>query len=222
MVRLAVSRRGDLVGYAKVKELYSLSKHTRKERENTKSMNKLEKFIRENRDEFDSFEPRPDLWQEIDKRLRKEEKPVRPLWFRAPVMRYAAAALVVLMAGYGVFHWGRKSALPDQLTTVAQINPELAQAEAYYTRLITEEKALLNPKEVEKLGLKDDFNEDLVTLDSIYVNLKTQLIAEPNKEPVVAAMIKNLQLRVEIIRQQIETLQRVNQYQRKEKQPASI
>jgi len=188
-------------------------------------MSKLERFVRDNRNEFDSFEPRADLWQEIDKQLRAEEKKVRPLWFHSSVMRYAAAVVILLVAGYGIFQLGKFSATDEPIATVekpkptlAQINPELAQAEAYYTSLINEEKALLNPQEIEELGLKDDFNEDLVTLDSTYQNLRKQLLVQPNKEPIVAAMIKNLQLRVEIIRQQIETLQRVNQYKNKRKE----
>lgn len=185
-------------------------------------MSKLEQFIRDNRNEFDNFEPRADLWQEIDQQLKKEDTKVRPLWFRTPVMRYAAAAVILLLAGYGVFQLGRTSVKTETSVNIAQINPELAQAEAYYTSLINEEKSLLDPKEIEALGLKDEFNEDLVTLDSAYRNLKKQLVSEANKEPIVAAMIKNLQLRVEIIRQQIETLQRVNQYKRKENPSANI
>jgi len=187
-------------------------------------MSKLEQFIKNNRREFDSFEPRPDLWQDIDKRLRQEEKTVRPLWFRTPVMRYAAAILIMIVAGYGVFQLGRSSGQQERLNeqNLARINPELAQAEAYYTSLISEEKSLLDPREVERLGLKDDFNEDLITLDSAYCQLKKQLIVVPNKEPIVAAMIKNLQIRVEIIRQQIETLQRASRIQKRNVQPTNI
>lgn len=181
---------------------------------NSESMEKLEEFVRRNRPEFDSHEPRPDLWQGIEMRLRTEKTPqVRNLWFRAPAMRYAAAAMIVFMAGYGVYELGRHSGQRDQ-ATLAQINPELAQAETYYTALINQEKTLLNPQEIKSLGLADDFNNDLASLDSTYKNLKTALLTQPNKEPVVAAMIQNLQLRVDVIRQQIETLQRVRSYKK--------
>lgn len=190
-------------------------------------MSKLEQFIRNNRQEFDTFEPGSDLWKGIEQKLQeKEKRSIRPLWFQTPMMRYAAAAVIVFVMGYGVFQLGRYSAgsAPEGTVNpnVTQISPELAQAEAYYTSLINEEKALLDPKEVEALGLKDDFTEDLVVLDSTYKNLKKELVTEPNKDRIIAAMVKNLQLRVEIIRQQIETLQRVNKNQRKEPKSLSI
>ncbi|MDJ1469339.1 hypothetical protein [Xanthocytophaga flava] len=193
-------------------------------------MSKLEQFIRNNRQEFDTFEPDSDLWKGIEQKLNeKEKKSIRLLWFQTPMMRYAAAAIIVFIMGYGVFQLGRYSAggtpegrVATANPNVTQISPELAQAEAYYTSLINEEKALLDPKEVEALGLKDDFNEDLVVLDSTYKNLKKELVTEPNKDRIIAAMVKNLQLRVEIIRQQIETLQRVNKNQRKEPKSLSI
>ncbi len=34
---------------------------------------KLEKFVKEHRDEFDTFEPRPDLWQDIGKELPQKK-----------------------------------------------------------------------------------------------------------------------------------------------------
>lgn len=177
-------------------------------------MSKLEKFIQDNRSSFDSFEPRADLWQDIEKQLQKEAS-VRPLWFRQPVVRYAAAALVVLTVGYGIFQLGKYSGKGAQTTpALASINPELAQAEVYYTGLINEQKSMLNPEEIRQLGLEKDFGEDLATLDAAYQSLKKQLLTEPNKDPIVAAMIKNLQLRVEIIKQQIETLQRVRGYKK--------
>ena len=190
-------------------------------------MSKLEKFIRQNRQEFDNQEPHPDLWRDIETRLHTQKPPtratVRPLWFRTPLMRYAAAAMVVLVAGYSIYQLGRHSKQSEIATnpaTLAQVNPELAQAETYYTALISEQQLLLNPQELQSLGLSDDFTSDLASLDSTYRNLKTALLTEPNKDPVVAAMIQNLQLRVEIIRQQIETLQRIRSYRKSDKAAA--
>lgn len=132
-------------------------------------------------------------------------------------MRYAAAAAIVLVAGYGIYQLGRYSGQHEIVAapaTLAQVNPELAQAETYYTSLVNEQKTLLDPQELQSLGLADGFNEDLASLDSTYRILKIALLTQPNKEPVVAAMIRNLQLRVEVIRQQIETLQRVRSYRK--------
>ncbi len=190
--------------------------------ENIRTMRTLEKFIQDNREAFDSEEPSMDLWQKIDQNL--PAKPVvRPLWFQQSMMRYAAAALIVLTVGWGVYQLGRHSrdtelAINQPPVNLQHISPELVQAEMYYTSLIQDQKTLLNPAELQSLGLKDDFSKDLRTLDSLYINLKQDLLTDPNTDQIVAAMVQNLQLRVELLKEQIQTLQRARTYRRNQTQ----
>jgi hypothetical protein len=178
-----------------------------------KKKDRLERFVQEHRDEFDCFEPRPDLWQDITQQL-SPEKTVQPFWFRNTIRRYAAAVLIVLGAGWSIYHLGRYTQRADiasvqQTISIAEISPELAKVEAYYTSLINQKKLQLNDADLKALGLEGNFDYDLMVLDSAYTKLRKDLYTEMNKEKIVNAMIQNLQLRTEIINQQIQTLRKI-------------
>ena len=181
---------------------------------------KLKDFVRQNREAFDAAEPPDKLWEQLAHRLEpaKEARTI-PLGYRQ-WLNYAATLLLFVAAGYGGWHFVR-----DQTTDAAapvaaappleKVAPELAQAERYYTTLINQKKAELSREEIAQLNLEGDWDRDLGQLDSAYVALKKELYANPNQEKVVDAMIRNLQIRMDILNQQLEVLEKIKQYQRK-------
>lgn len=177
--------------------------------------NKLEKFVEENREAFDELEPRSDLWLDISLKVLDKDEVSRPIWFRQTFWRYAAAVVILLSVGLGVFQLGRYTQRMESIVmepaTLQQIAPELAQVEAYYTSLISEQRQQLNAADLKNLNadMAGDFSRDLTSLDSAYVRLKRDLYKGANKEQIVNAMILNLQLRSEIIGRQIETLGKI-------------
>jgi hypothetical protein len=177
--------------------------------------NRLERFVEDNRDAFDELEPRSDLWLDISLKVLDKEEVSRPIWFRQTFWRYAAAVIILLSIGLGVFQLGRYTQRMESVVmepaTLQQIAPELAQVEAYYTSLISEQRQQLNDADLKNLNadMAGDFSRDLSSLDSAYVRLKRDLYKGANKEQIVSAMIQNLQLRSEIISRQIETLGKI-------------
>lgn len=73
-------------------------------------MDKLEKFISENRGDFNSFDPSPTVWDKLDARL--ENRSHRPVMIR----RIAAAASVIILIGLS-FIAGMYIASPDEKTS---------------------------------------------------------------------------------------------------------
>ncbi len=175
---------------------------------------KLKKFVDEHRDEFDIFEPRPDLWQEISKEL-PQKKEARVISFSyAQLWRYAAVLVFVLVAGFVA---SRLVTQKTKLAEVAVVNPplqeiapEIVEVEFYYTSLINEKKAELDQYDLKALGIEDNLHQDVAVLDSSYVRLKKELYTTTaNKEKIIEAMIHNLQLRMEVLNQQLKTLQKI-------------
>lgn len=74
-------------------------------------MDKLEKFILENREGFDSFEPSPAVWEKLDARFERNSR--RPVIIR----RIAVAASVALIAGIS-FIAGIYFATPGKNNTI--------------------------------------------------------------------------------------------------------
>ena len=196
----------------------------------------LEKFVSENREDFDVFEPRPELWQSIcpqvpplEQPRKKEAKVIRISFgerasFMADMVFMRVAAAIILLLGCGLTLFLVKQNIPETTYSIAaaeqkelrEIAPELVEVEAYYTSQINEKKEQLTEYDLKVLGLDEqqDIDRELARLDSSYIQLKKQLYTTPNTDKVMGAMIQNLQLRIEVLNRQLEVLQRVEKLQK--------
>ncbi|MDO6389450.1 hypothetical protein Q4E40_04890 [Pontibacter sp. BT731] len=199
---------------------------------------RLKDFVSENREEFDVFEPRPELWQEICTELKiqkaQEEKPRKEakvisinfgerLNFTADFMFMRVAATVVLLLACGITLWTVKENSPATTNTLAattetgeqasvyQVAPELAEVEVYYTSQINSKREELSEYDLKVLGLDEtrEIDSELARLDSSYTRLKNQLYTTPNTDQVMAAMIRNLQIRIDVLNRQLEVLKKI-------------
>lgn len=202
---------------------------------------RLKDFVNENREEFDVFEPRPELWQEIctelkiqqaqEKKPRKEAKVIsinfgERLNFTADFMFMRVAATIVLLLACGITLWTVKQNNPVVTNTtntlaantgtgeqesIYQVAPELAEVEVYYTSQINSKREELSEYDLKVLGLDEtrEIDRELARLDSSYTRLKNQLYTTPNTDQVMAAMVQNLQIRIEVLNRQLEVLKKI-------------
>ena len=198
----------------------------------------LKDFVNENREDFDMFEPRPELWQEICTELKvqkaMEEKPRKEakvisinfgerLNFTADFMFMRMAATIVLLLACGITLWMVKQNTPTptnslavasetgEQTSIYEVAPELAEVEVYYTSQINSKREELSEYDLKVLGLDEtrQIDNELARLDSSYTRLKNQLYTTPNTDQVMAAMIRNLQIRIDVLNRQLEVLKKI-------------
>jgi hypothetical protein len=187
---------------------------------------KLEKFVKEHRDEFDSFEPRPDLWQDISKELHQKKTPRRLLWPDGALLwKYAAAIALLISVSFIIW----KQLPTDNLTTsspvaereqvqgLKEVPSQIAEVESYYTSLIQEKQAEIGTYDLKSLGIEENLKQDIAGLDSSYNRLKRELLDTPNKEQIMDAMILNLQMRMEILNRQLKTLEKIKSINKQKK-----
>jgi hypothetical protein len=65
---------------------------------------KLEQFVKDNRDAFDKFEPGPVVWNNIQQQLKKPAEK-EGILISMRVLRWSAAAAVVVLMGLGVYYF---------------------------------------------------------------------------------------------------------------------
>jgi hypothetical protein len=176
---------------------------------------KLKKYVQDHRDDFDSFEPRPDLWQDICRELdEKKSGRIIPFYQRS-LWRYAASVILLMGIGYGLVQYGKSMRTGEPVAAMEgplrSIAPEMAEVETYYLSVIQEKQKERRAYDLKKLGVDQDFSGELGRLDSSYVQLKKELATNPNKQPVIDAMVQNLQIRIRILNQQLEVLNRIKQ-----------
>jgi len=185
----------------------------------------LKDFVQAHREEFDSFTPRPDLWQDIVSELQADQTPAAQT--AEPVQeakvfslnwniawRYAAAVAVLVMVALSARYYGGGSA-PSEAVAVAQpvplnkIAPELQQIETRFVNVIEQKEAQLKEYDLKALGMEKEWEREAAALDSAYAELKEELYTTPNKEVVIRAMSDNLKMRIAILNRQLQVLENI-------------
>ncbi len=158
----------------------------------------LEKFILENREEFDIHEPGQEIWDKIEKNIKPEKR----LNWRVIIGR-AAAVILIFAASYMVHDIldNKKGEMAQRGTRKEKelIIPELREAEVYYSNLINEKLQEIKPMFSEDPMLEEEIRYDLNQLDSIYDELKKDLRDNIASQEVIEAMIQNYRLRLAIL-----------------------
>ena len=180
--------------------------------------NKLEKFIQDNRDAFDSEEPRPQLWKKLRSELEDEKKDDRV--FHLSFLRWTAAAAIVIML-IGMFYYINRQQTPEIVAgttgttqsddALAQIDPAYAKQVYHFTQLIELKQNELKQIEKEQPELYKQFVKDIRKLDSSYQGLRAQLPANPDPEMLLDAMIQNLRLQADLLNEQLTIIKEIKQ-----------
>ena len=169
--------------------------------------NRLETFVKENRKSFDVMEPSAALWAKIEQGLeqKKEKKPVKLyLW-----MSIAATILVVF--GLGWLYAGR---MQKGEIEIADVNAIYAKKEVQFAGLIVEKRDSLAIFASANPELYKKFTADLKKLDEEYERLKGELPSSPNQTFVVKAMVKNREIQLQLLKQQLLIINQVDDYKK--------
>ena len=157
----------------------------------------LEKFVRKNRQAFDDQSPPADIWGRIEATLGgSPRRSFSWMWKAAAVLFFVSTAILLTQE-----YWFG----PPQRENV--IAAELKDAEQYYNSLIQVKREELGQFDLDK-GLIMDFEQDIAELDSMYIVLKDEYTCN-NDELVMDAMIRNLQIRLEVMDRQLRIIQNI-------------
>lgn len=164
-------------------------------------MTKLEEHIRKNREDLDRYTPSEEVWNKINREIKKERKWITP--FRA------AAAILVIVTGLSALTLIQKKGNVSTIrefseNEVSAINdPQLNETEIYYNNLVnslyTEAKPLLTDFPEMETELTTDFSH----LDSIFIDIKKDLKDNADNQEVVEALIQNYRIKIRILEEMV-------------------
>lgn len=185
---------------------------------------RFEQFMRDHREEFDSEEPAPQLWHKLEQQLQPAPQKGKVLTMRT-FLRWSAAAAILLLAGYGVFHLVRPTPPANQSIVqqpaangnsgdpmLKDIDPTYAKEVYHFTQLIELKQNELKQIERDNPALYKQFLTDITQLDSAYKSLQKELPTNANREQLLEAMIQNLRLQTELLNQQLQVIQQIKQF----------
>ncbi|MDH5609299.1 MAG: hypothetical protein OEY56_07445 [Cyclobacteriaceae bacterium] len=162
----------------------------------------FERFILDNRDGFEEdISNEAGVWSRIERQL-PPSRTSRGGWFWK-----VASVFLLLVSTVLVIDKIRN----DEKDVAVVVNAEFIEVESYYTRQINERRTEIAQLVSGQMAL--DFNKDLEELDSMYLYLKEGMSRQEENPKLINAMIENLQLRIEILNQQLSVIQQINQLQ---------
>lgn len=172
------------------------------------NMDKLEKFVRENKEAFDHADPNPLMWLEIEKKLEKgkgKRSKIRSLY--RPM---AIAASFILILGLGMLI-GLNINQPDKQDLLAenQRYQEFQKAEKYFQKQVNVKLDMLKG-----YSGANEITEDLSQLDAVYNEMKAELLNSPNRDnnAIISAMIENYQIRINMLENILEKIDNKSSY----------
>jgi hypothetical protein len=168
---------------------------------------KLEEFVQGHKKEFDLNSPSDELWGKIANKL-DEQKVKKPL--KLQVWIGIAASLILMMSITFLFTYHNKS----QEVSIADVNPTYAKKEIRFASMIEEKKDSLEVYAKENPALYKKFSADIEKLDADYDRLKLELQKSPNPRLIVKAMVRNLELQLEVIDQQLLIIYQVEEFKK--------
>ncbi len=172
----------------------------------------IEKFINNNRPEFDDRQPPEKVWKAVSNHMdgdKKQNGRRISIW---RFTRIAAASIVLVAAGILIGLNYNKTSKPDAFH---QLYPEFAETELFYKKQVM-------IKEAELANYKYDptIDDDLKQLDKIFEDLKKELSNTPvsKREQVIDAMVNNYRTKISILERVLERIQSAKEENLKTKQ----
>ena len=157
---------------------------------------KMEEFIRENRNAFDDKEPSEKVWRNIRASLSLDHKSL----FTSVALWRAAAIIFFSLSVYLIIP------KKESVIKVASFSSkEFIDVESFYTQQISNKVKLIN--DFQKNEGLNGFTHDFQQLEAMYMVLKEQMNASPS-EKVKDALVLNLLVRIDLLNQQLYSLER--------------
>jgi len=163
---------------------------------------RIEDFIKNNRDSFDHMEPSPVVWEQISQKTKK------PKVIRLNPHIARAAAVLLIGIVFSVILYQSNMFSTENLankTTDPELK-ELLEAEAFYAQQVNGKL-----KEIRKCyftfpELKEEIETDLTELENMYKELRVDLKENISNKTVIEAMIDNNRNRLKLVDDVLEQI----------------
>jgi len=166
---------------------------------------KLEDFVRSNGEDFNLAEPRDGHLKRFEAKLSSVERKAPFNWRN--FLKAAAVIVFVLGSGILLVNDDSSTSYANDGLNLSDISPELGEVETFYKDQIYNATEELEPiKEFDKKGFTEDLTAQLTLLEEDYNQLKLELKDNYGDERLINSMIKNYQLRLQIIEQYLNQI----------------
>lgn len=169
-------------------------------------MDKLEKFIKENRASFDDKVPSGNIWYKINDQLDNAE--TSQVSIGAYLWRAAAILLFIAVVWLLVDRNNISNNVVQIPESADESQIAFNDVEAFYFKEIEQKQKMILQFVSENPEINDNLLGEIDQLDSTYQVLKSTA-DKGYSEKVLDAMVLNLQMRIDILNQQLDVLEKI-------------
>lgn len=166
----------------------------------------MEEFFRANRNAFDDKEPSEKVWRNVRASLSFEKKDL----FNSVALWRAAAIIFFVLSVYLIIPKNEPF-----IKIASASSREFNDVENFYTQQISNKVKLIN--DFQKNEGLNGFTQDFQQLEAMYMVLKEQMSTSPS-DKVKDALVLNLLVRIDLLNQQLYSLEKEVKM-KEEKQP---
>ena len=164
-------------------------------------LDKLESYVKDNRESIDQLNPPESLWAKIESGLQPVSKKNLMIYWQAAAVIFFALSIGLLVKNYQT---------SNELSSYVFSDTEFADTEQYYIKDIQDKEVLLTSSLQLYPELAADFKNDLNELSKNYQKLKADF-DDNRSEEVLNALIINLRLQQELLNNQIKIIHLINE-----------
>lgn len=165
---------------------------------------RLEEFVKTHRNEFDTAEPKQELWERIAADMNGEQEKVVPMTRGLWLWKAAVAVLLVAVTYLAVDKFLPVQQEVQEVSTLE----EFEEVEAFYTSIISEKSSKLSV-EMENGEFFNYLEADIEELDAIYFELKATFEDEQGGQQVLGTLVHLLRQKLHLINSQLDILEEV-------------
>ena len=163
---------------------------------------RLEKFIKANREAFDQHEPSDKVWEQISKSKRKSKTvPFIHYFLRVAAVLTIAVVFTVMIVKTNLFSHGDL-----KVQTNDPELRELIEAEAFYANQVNGKLEEIRKCYDTFPEIKEEVESDLIELQEMYNTLKIDLNENISKKAVIEAMIENNRYQLKMVDQVLDQI----------------
>lgn len=167
----------------------------------------LDKFIEQNREEFDVFEPSPDIWNAIQRKTENDssgESKVIVFEWRKFASR-VAVVLAIFFASYYVHEFLDDDTVilveheEQQRDSIPEILRDFQETQTYYGFQVSNKMDELEKYAEKYPDLVAELKSEIIELDDEFKSLTGDLSENVNNEEIIQAMIQNYRIKLRIL-----------------------
>ena len=151
-------------------------------------MDNLEKFIRNNRNDLDRYDPSPEIWD----RIRKDTGNRKIKFLRWS----SAAAVAVIVLGIGFIVYSRFQENRHQVEAGNTYHQQLRETEYFYNTMINSLYQEAKPMLINNPDIEKELKTDMDHIDRICSELKKDLNDNVANQEVIEALIQNYKIKI--------------------------